>query len=251
MTRLVGMETYMRTVEISKMQSSSMLPDDHVSSKFWGMFNRRERWGLSWRGGLLLASIALLGTLLILLELHPFLAATYRVDAKYLVVEGWVHPFAISAAVKEFKAGNYDRVFVTGGPVEGSGGYSNDYNTEASVGTDLLKKAGISPGSLQMVPSHVWNRNRTFYSAIALRDWFRDHKLQVRNINVLTEGAHARRTWLLFQQAFGKDVHVGIISVANPDYKASRWWRYSEGVREVIGEGIAYVYAKFFFWPSA
>ena len=40
---------------------------------------------------------------------------------------------------------------------------------------------------------------------------------------------------------------VGIIAVANADYNPKQWWRYSDGVREVIGESIAYIYAKFFF----
>jgi hypothetical protein len=73
----------------------------------------------------------------------------------------------------------------------------------------------------------------------------------VYSINVLTEDAHARRTRLLYHKAFGKSVTVGIIGVANPDYDSTQWWRYSDGVREVIGESIAYIYARFFFYPSA
>lgn len=187
---------------------------------------------------------------MILFELRPFLAVTHREDAAILVVEGWVHPFAIKAAVKEYAAGHYDRVFVTGGPMEGSGGYSDDFNTDASVGADLLRRAGIPSAAIQMVPSHIWTRNRTYYSAVALRDWLQEHNVKVRNINVLTEDAHARRTWLLFQIAFGRDVQMGIISIPNPDYRGGHWWLYSEGIREVLSEGIAYVYAKFLFWPA-
>jgi hypothetical protein len=102
-----------------------------------------------------------------------------------------------------------------------------------------------------MVPSHVNGRERTYSSAIALRDWFREHNTPVDNINVLTEGAHARRTRLLYQKAFDQNVTVGIIAVSNPDYNPKQWWRYSDGVREVTGESIAYIYAKFFFYPSA
>ena len=29
------------------------------------------------------------------------------------------------------------------------------------------------------------------------------------------------------------------------------WWRSSEGVRDVLGETVAWLYARFFFWPSA
>ena len=73
---------------------------------------------------------------------------------------------------------------------------------------------------------------------------------QVVSINVLTEDTHARRTWMLFKEALGPGVQVGIISASNPDYDAKHWWRSSEGVREVIDESVAYVYAKFFFWPA-
>jgi hypothetical protein len=69
-------------------------------------------------------------------------------------------------------------------------------------------------------------------------------------MNILTEEAHSRRTWLLFQEAFGRNVQVGIISVPNPDYDTNHWWRYSDGVRDVVGEAIAYIYAKFLFWPG-
>ena len=54
---------------------------------------------------------------------------------------------------------------------------------------------------------------------------------------------------MLFQAALGPDVKVGIISVPDPDYDPAHWWHYSEGVREILGESIAYIYAKFIFWP--
>ena len=36
----------------------------------------------------------------------------------------------------------------------------------------------------------------------------------------------------------------------NNEYDPKRWWCYSEGVREILGETIAYVYARFFFFPK-
>ena len=57
------------------------------------------------------------------------------------MVEGWIPEYAIRAAEEEFRS-SYQRVFTTGGPVQGTGGYTNDYNTSASVGGDLLRKNG-------------------------------------------------------------------------------------------------------------
>jgi uncharacterized SAM-binding protein YcdF (DUF218 family) len=218
--------------------------------KLFGLFTRKERWGLSTRGWLAAVLIFLLAAALWLLNVQPFLAETHRVDAKILVVEGWIHEFAIRAAVSEFKSGSYEKIYTTGGPVVGEGGYSNDFNTSASVGAELLKKNGVADELLQMVPSHIAGRDRTYSSAVALRDWFRVHNVSIRSINVLTEDVHARRTQLLFQKAFGPGMTVGVISVPDPDYDAKHWWRYSEGVREVLGESIAWIYAKILFHPS-
>ena len=219
--------------------------------RFWGILTRKERWGLSWRGWLIVILPPMLTAGSLVLTVHPFLSVTHRVDADVLVVEGWVHEYAIVAGVEEFKSGHYPRVYATGGPVTGSGGYTTDLNTAANVGAELLRKAGVPAESVQMVPSHLMGRDRTYDSALALRDWFQERKMPVRSINVVTEGIHARRTRLLFQKAFGDGVRVGIIAVPNPDYDHRRWWFCSEGVRDVVGEGIAYAYARLFFHPPA
>ena len=218
--------------------------------KFWGTFVRKERWGLSWRGRLIVLAGVFLAFSAFLFRIYPFLAVTHRVDMSVLVVEGWIHEYAIRAAVEEFRSKSYQRVFTTGGPVEGTAGYINDYNTSASVGADLLRKNGLPDESLQMVPSRVMDHDRTYGSAIALRNWFREHNLSVPGINVVTEDLHARRTCLLFQKALGGKVTVGVISVPNPDYDPRHWWRYSEGVKDVFAESVAYIYARLlFFYP--
>jgi len=225
--------------------SSARLPQAR-----WGLFTRKERWGLSWRGWLLITSVGLIGVYLVFLNVHPFLAVSHRVNTNVLVVEGSIQRYTIRAGAEEFKNGSYERIFTTGGPWVGEGGYTNDYNTSASVAAEALKKFGVPDDLVQMVPSRVIDRERTYSSAVALRDWFREHNTPVHSINVLTEGPHARRTRLLYQKAFGKNMAVGIIAVSNPDYDPTQWWRYSDGVREVIGESIAYIYARFFFYPS-
>jgi hypothetical protein len=41
-----------------------------------------------------------------------------------------------------------------------------------------------------------------------------------------------------------------VIAVEDREYDPARWWRYSEGVKEVISEGAGYLYARFFFYPK-
>jgi uncharacterized SAM-binding protein YcdF (DUF218 family) len=221
-----------------------------ANRKFFGCVTRRERWGLSARGWLAAVGIFLLAAILWAENVQPFLGQTSRVETKILVVEGWVQDYAIRAAIEEFRNGHYEKIYTTGGPVAGSGGYSNDFNTSASVGAEALVKAGLPAELVRMVPSHVSGRDRTYSSALALREYFRANGMAVKSFNVLTEDVHARRTRMLFQKAFGADATVGVVSAHDPDYDPAHWWRYSEGVREILGESIAWVYAAFLFHPA-
>jgi len=230
---------------------ASRLTQAASARAMWGMFDRKERWSLSWRGRLILAFVVVLISVLGFRSLYPFLAITHRANANILVVEGWIHEYGIRAAVTEFRSSHYEHVFATGGPVVGSGGYINDFYTFASVGAELLKKCGVPDERLQMVPCRVMDRDRTYGSAVALRKWFGEQNMAVSAINVVTEDVHARRTRLLFQKALGDKVAVGVIAIPNPDYDAKRWWRYSAGLKEVVSEAAAYAYARLLFYPSA
>ncbi len=223
---------------------------DKQPQRFYGLLVRKERWGLSGRGWLIVVLAVLLLGWWLVWDAHRFLAVTHRVPATILVVEGWVHIYGVNAAVAEFNSGHYDRLLTTGGPEEGMGMSSSIYDTDAYQSAERLRKAGLPAAEVQAVPCRFVGKDRTYNSALTLRQWLRDHDMNIRSLNVLTEDAHARRTWMLFQKALGPNVKVGIIAVPNPDYDAKHWWRSSDGVREVIDEGIAYLYAKFFFWPA-
>jgi uncharacterized SAM-binding protein YcdF (DUF218 family) len=232
---------------VSKFDTLTEAFSSNPSNKRWlGLLTRKERWGLSFRGWIAGAVIVFLASYWLITCIYPFLAENHRINANVLVVEGWIHEYAIRAAVKEFRTGAYEAVVATGGPVEGSGGYTNDFNTSASVGADLLKKNGLPTGVLFMAPSRVMDRDRTYASAVALRRWLASQNVNVRGINIVTENTHARRSQLLFEKALGGKMNVGIIAVDNPDYDPKRWWSYSAGVKDVVSEGFSYLYALFF-----
>src|ERR1700757_3272914 len=103
----------------NSISSSVPLAQARPARAFWGLFDRKERWSLSWRGRLTLFLLGVSTAALLLLDVQPFLAETHRADTNVLVVEGWIHEYAIRAAEKEFKTGSYERVFTTGGPITG------------------------------------------------------------------------------------------------------------------------------------
>jgi uncharacterized SAM-binding protein YcdF (DUF218 family) len=216
----------------------------------WGLVNRRERLGLSWRGFLLLLLLLAGAGWFTIHHIQPFLAVTQRVDSRVLVLEGWVQGFGAQLAVREFQESGCSKIYTTGSPIVGTNGRTNDFNTYAYLGALSLRNAGLPASVIQMVPSHESGRDRTYSSALALRQWFQAHGLKVTSFNLITEDAHARRSRLLFQKAFGPDVAIGVIAIPDPDYEQSHWWHYSEGVRVVLGETIAWIYAQFFFHPA-
>ena len=70
-----------------------------------------------------------------------------------------------------------------------------------------------------------------------------------QKVDVFTLGAHARRSRLLFEKALGDEVAMGVIAAPDQTYDQDHWWRSSNGVRTVLSELIAYLYAVIFFHP--
>ena len=62
-----------------------------------------------------------IAAVVVIKNVQPFLAPTRREPAKILVVEGWIAEYANRAAAQEFQTGGYEKVFVTGGPIVGTG----------------------------------------------------------------------------------------------------------------------------------
>jgi hypothetical protein len=209
----------------------------------FGLLKRKEHWTLSLRGWVTIfvvgASLAAVGGL----GLHPFLAVQAPVEADALVVEGWLSDAGLERAAKEFRTRSNTTLYVTGGPLA-KGSYLIEFKTFADLGVATLREMGIDKKQLVAVPAPEAHGNRTLHSAIALQQYFAAHNLKPDAINVVTEGAHARRSRLLFQRALGDGIQVGVISTSDPDYDPDRWWAYSEGWRSVIGETVGYLYAK-------
>ena len=56
-----------------------------------------------------------------------------------------------------------------------------------------LISRGVSPKLLVAVPCPAVSKDRTYASALVLRDWLMRHHIACPALNVVTQGAHARR----------------------------------------------------------
>ncbi|MCU0772154.1 MAG: YdcF family protein [Verrucomicrobia bacterium] len=224
----------------------SQASEPAVETRFLGVMRRGRGWRLTGRGWALVALVFLAGLLGFLLGIHPFLAVQAPVRADVLVVEGWAADYAIKAAAREFEQGGYATVYVTGGPME-RGAPLSEYRTYAALGAAVLDYFGAPTNHTQAVPAPKVRRDRTYASALALRDWMEAQDESPTALNVLTIGPHARRSRLLYEKAFAGTCRIGVIPIEPQEYDPDRWWAYSAGVRTVMSETVAYFYARVFF----
>jgi uncharacterized SAM-binding protein YcdF (DUF218 family) len=217
--------------------------------KRWSLFHRRQCLVPTWRGWLVLAVFFGAVTYVGIRGAYPFLAVNDPRPGGVLVVEGWAADYALEAAVADFKQFSYEKVYVTGGPIE-YGAPLSSYKTYAELGTATLLALGMNSNVVQAVPAPKVKRDRTYACAVALKKWMDEHGMQLTRINLITVGPHARRSRLLFQKSFGKDMPIGVVAIAEPNYDTRHWWRSSVGFRTVTDEAIAYLYARFLFRAS-
>jgi len=204
-----------------------------VSSQYWGLLRRRTCWLPTLRGWLLL--LIFFGTLLIFgfRNADTFLAINDPVPDGVLVVEGWSPDYAMETAMSEVKRNPYHKLYVVGGPLD-QGAPLSEYKTYAELGAATLLRMGASQDTVQAVPAPDVRRDRTYAAAIALRNWFREHGDVPKTINLISVGAHARRSRLMFEKAFSSGTPVGVMDIQDRDYDPRHWWKSSQGVRSVL-----------------
>jgi len=231
---------------------------------------RRSFWLPTARGWAVLAILFLASALLLLRPLGSFLAPNAPVQAQVLVVEGWVGDATMRDAMDEFKRDGYQLLITSGGADPMLERFH--FKTFAEFAAANLAAMGFDTNRLVAAPPGKVIKDRTYASALAVKAWletkgppspqpsppgegepgvkaWRETNGPLRALNVYTVGPHARRTRLLFQKAFGPAIHVGVFSHPDPRFDQHRWWASMDGFADVLGEAIAYGYARLLFHP--
>jgi hypothetical protein len=215
--------------------------------KFPVFIRQREIWLPTIWGWLALLLIGAATIVLVARNLHSFLAPNEPVGARVLVVEGWMNSEGLDQAVAAFRSGGYERVVITGGPIESWLEFR--HATFAEWAAEYLKRHGLRDASVTAVPTPLSAQDRTFLSAVVVREWAKRSGLAFDALDVFSSGTHARRSRLLYRLAFGPNVKVGVLAARSSDYDADAWWRTSIGARDVIDQAIGLLWVKCFFWP--
>ena len=213
------------------------------------LFRQRRIWLPTIWGWLLLMVLGLVMSMLVVRNIYPFLAPNNPVGALVLVVEGWLAPDELDQAVQTFKTGSYQRVVTTGGPIVGWPKLFIHSNY-AQLAADYLAQHGIPRDAILVVPSPASAQERTFLSAVVFRESAQKLGITLDTIDLFSSGAHARRSRLLFQMAFGPSVRVGILAARPEGYDPDSWWRTSSGAGAIVFQSIGLIWVKCFFWPG-
>jgi hypothetical protein len=215
----------------------------------FSLVRRRQVWLPTLIGWILLAIIAVAVALVTGFLIHPFLALNEPASgARLLVVEGWLGTKELDQAMEVARRGSYDMVVTTGGPIERWSELSGSSNY-ANLARNYLAQQGLQNLDLTAVPAPASAQDRTFLSAVKLRQWTQQQGLAIKSLDVFSAGTHARRSRMLFQMAFGPGVAVGVMAARSAQYDPERWWRSSAGAKSVFGEATSLAWTVCCFHP--
>ena len=215
------------------------------------LIERKECWRVTWIGWIGILSFWGLVLLMFLFTIRPFLMPTKTIDADILIADkDLTYYHDLKKLSDEFRSKNYSMIICTGGLLE-IGSNLVEYKTWAELSAARLKKLGINEKAIVPIIPKPVERDKTFASALAVKNWLVQNKIQSKGINLISIGPYSRNSWMLYKKAIGEDIPVGIIAYeygGEQDHK--RWWKTSSGVRTVLDATIAYLYTKLVFDPK-
>ncbi len=213
----------------------------------FSLVTKKEIWVPNRLGWLIIIVGFSIGFILTAIAINPFLSVNAPLKKGFLVIDGSLADQAISQAITFFEQSTYEKMLVTGGPVP-VGSYHSKFQNYAEVGKAKLQRMGFTDSLIQQIPVAYALKDRTFHNALTVKNWLKQHDFDQKNITVFEVGPHARRSRLLYELALHHD-QIGIVAIEDINYNNQRWWKSSIGFRTVIGESIAYLYVKLFFYP--
>ncbi|MBC8057546.1 MAG: hypothetical protein H7Y61_13305 [Rhizobiales bacterium] len=214
------------------------------------LFRRREVWLPTVWGALLLLAITAALVVGFGLSVGTLLAPNApAAGARTLVVEGWLDMAELRQAVATARNGRYERVLTTGGPIDPLMD-AGDWKNYALRAAALLRANGLAGVPVIAVPAPASAQDRSFLSAVMVREWAQQNDPKLAAIDLYSAGSHARRSWLVYRMALGRAVDVGVLAARPSGYDPQRWWATSAGARTVFAELLGLAATQCCFWPG-
>lgn len=121
----------------------------------------------------------------------------------------------------------------------------NNFYSNAELARNRLISMGIDSSRIIAVPANKVVFNRTLTSALAFRSWLKQNNTGITGINILSEGVHARRTWMTYKHILRKTTNVGIISLHENEVVSG----HNHGIKAVLYEIAGLIYYSIVLLP--
>jgi hypothetical protein len=139
-------------------------------------------------------------------------------------------------------------VVTSGGPIDSwhEGQTATNYAERAA---DYLNRHGLADAPAAAASAPASAQDRTFLSAVMVRDWAAREGLRPDAIDLYSAGVHARRSRMVYRLAFGPSVEIGVLAATPQRYDLDHWWRSSQGAKSVLDEALSLAWTACCFWP--
>lgn len=121
----------------------------------------------------------------------------------------------------------------------------NNFTSYADLARNRLLSMGIPASRVISIPCNKVKINRTLTSALAFRDWLKTFDIDVKGINIISLGTHARRTWMTYNKILDEKYNIGIIALPDFGNSISRKRKFLKTLRETA----AIIYYWFILIP--
>ena len=132
-------------------------------------------------------------------------------------------------------------IMIDNGPRDGQYQYSVAAKNYATQACQLLARYKINQDKVVAIPAFE-NNNRTLGHALAVREWIQSNAPNIKSINIITKGTHARRSYMIYKNILPKNIEIGVISYPPFSYNPNRWWRSHLGRYTVLYETVGLLY---------
>lgn len=117
------------------------------------------------------------------------------------------------------------------------------FDSRAGSSAEFLIAEGVPSHLIHTIDAPRVSINKTFTTAEAVSKWLIEEGDHIRKVNLITESAHARRSWMLYKKAIPEPIEVGIIASIRSPHIAENWWKSNAYRRYVVSQTVKFWYA--------
>jgi len=120
------------------------------------------------------------------------------------------------------------------GKLGGNDRTKNDYESHPEIVRNKLIASGIDSSRVFAVTGIKTKINRTLTGSLAFREWLLESGNNVKDVNIISMGIHARRTWMTYKKVLGKSYNIGIIALPDTGNTTSGKSKHFGAVTETL-----------------